>query len=286
VKRQPRYIRRSGVRVKLTDRDKVLLKMLRRFRVARSSDLIAIVFRGVRRDTAAQRLRRLFDAGYLDVRVGDRAEENVYSLGPTGRRWNEDRGRTCGRVPRDRGHHLAIVRAWVGLAVALHDLPGWNLELFRPEWELANGRKNHLPVVPDAMVQMRCDGSGSGAVRIRACLEVDRGTESRRTLAAKISSYEHTRSDGVGLLGWIDYGLAFVLATLGRRHRAAVSELLERHWNGWWLLWDQDAGPREALSGLPPASERPLSDSPYCKGSAGPVSGYTAMDSRPLRQEH
>jgi len=283
VKRQPRCLRRSGVTIKLTDRDEVLLKMLRRFRVARSSDLSAIVFRGIRRDTAAQRLRRLFDAGYLDVRVGDRAEENMYSLGPIGRRWNEDRGRPCGRVPRDREHHLAIVRTWVALAVAMHDVPGWNLELFRPEWELAKGRKHHLPVVPDAMVQLRCDSRGSGSGRIRICLEVDRGTESRRTLAAKISTYEHTRSDGDGLFGWIDYGLAFVLATSGRRHRAAVSELLERHWNGWWLVWDQETGPREALSDLPLAPEQPLSDSPYGKGSPKSVNGCFAMDSRSLR---
>ena len=286
MKRQPRNQRRAGVTVKLTERDEMLLKMLGRFRAARSSDLSAIVFRDIRRDTAAQRLRRLFDAGYLDVRVGDRAEENVYSLGPVGRRWNEECGRSCGRVPRDRGHHLAIVQSWVALAVAVHDMAGYSLELFRPEWELSKGRRHHLPVVPDAMVQLRCDDCRPGPGSIRLCLEVDRGTESRRTLAAKMSAYEQTRSSGVGLFGWTDYGLAFALWTSGSKRRTAISELLERQWNGWWLVWDLEEGPREALSNLPLAPEPPLSASPYRKGSADPVSNYNAKECGPIHRGH
>jgi hypothetical protein len=64
-RRQLRHRRRRGVAVVLTERDEEVLNALARFRLARTSDLMAYAFAGVRRDTAAVRLRRLFDARYL-----------------------------------------------------------------------------------------------------------------------------------------------------------------------------------------------------------------------------
>ena len=65
--RQPRAQRRKGTEVCLTERDHDLLQALARFRAARTSDLIRLCFGNVRKDTAAARLRRLFDSGYLAV---------------------------------------------------------------------------------------------------------------------------------------------------------------------------------------------------------------------------
>ncbi len=118
MSRQPRDRRRSGVRVRLSERDQVVLDALARFRLARTSDLVCFAFPNTRRDTVACRLRRLFDAGFLDVRSGDRSEENRYVLGPAGRAWVQAHGGQPLRAPRGGvAHHLSIVRAWVDLAI-------------------------------------------------------------------------------------------------------------------------------------------------------------------------
>jgi hypothetical protein len=63
--RQPRHRRRRGVAVQLTERDETVLHALARFRLARTSDLCGYAFAGVRKDTVAVRLRRLFDSSRL-----------------------------------------------------------------------------------------------------------------------------------------------------------------------------------------------------------------------------
>ena len=137
MRRQPRNVRKPGVRVRLNQRDEALLAGLARFGIARTGDLVGLVFPGTRSDTAARRLRRLFDAGYLDADFSDRSMENVYRLGPVGRRWVADRGLPETRPPRaGRDHHLATVRTWVDLARFCHEVPGASLTLCLPEWDL------------------------------------------------------------------------------------------------------------------------------------------------------
>src|SRR5207249_9420572 len=142
------------------------------------------------RDTAAERLRRLYDGGLLDVRSAERSEENLYSLGPKGREWLKERGIATGAMPRGGlKHHLGIVEAWVGLAGAAHASQSFSLELFRPDWEIREhpeGREARL--VPDALVQLGLGDGGPGAFRF--ALEVDRGTERPPELRKKVQLYE------------------------------------------------------------------------------------------------
>jgi hypothetical protein len=215
MERIKRTTRRPGVRVQVTTRDERLLRALGRFQMARTSDLIRLCFPGVRRDTVNARLRRLYDASLLEVRMTDRAEDNVYSHGPEGRRLLH----VTGRVPHVGAHHLAIVRFWTELAVAAHE-QRLQLRSFVPDWEL---RRTASGVVPDAIVELGVE---------QFALEVDRGTESLATLANKIRAYRDnllTLPDGIGL----------VVVHEGRA--AALHELLRREWNSWWRLLPVEA---------------------------------------------
>jgi hypothetical protein len=88
--RVPRDCRRTGTKVVLTERDQALLCAVGRFRLVTSADLAVLFFPGRHRDVCADRLRRLFDAGFLEVRAAERAVQNQYSLGPAGRKWIAD----------------------------------------------------------------------------------------------------------------------------------------------------------------------------------------------------
>jgi hypothetical protein len=199
------------VRAQLTRRDDRLLRALARFQMARTSDLIRLCFPGVRRDTVNARMRRLYDAGLLDVRMTDRAEDNVYSLGPEGRRLTS----VTGRIPQVSAHHLAIVHFWTELALAAHE-QALDLKSFVPDWEL---RRTSTGVVPDAIVELGDD---------QLALEVDLGTESLVTLANKIRAY---RDNFLAL----PEGLGLVVVHKGRADK--INELLRREWNSWWRLY-------------------------------------------------
>ncbi len=119
MSRQPRQRRRRGVSVRLQPRDVEMLTALARLRIARTAEIAALCFPGVRKDTVAARLRVLFDAGYLEVTAADRTSPNVYSLGPRGRDLVREAGEQVLPVPRGGlAHHLGIVQTWVGLAAA------------------------------------------------------------------------------------------------------------------------------------------------------------------------
>jgi DNA-binding transcriptional ArsR family regulator len=239
VARQSRTARRTGAVIDLTARDEALLRALGRFRVARTSQLAALFFAGVRRDTAAERLRRLYDAGLLDVRSAERSEENLYSLGPKGREWLKERGIATGAMPRGGlKHHLGIVEAWVELAGAAHASQSFSLELFRPDWEIREhleGRDARL--VPDALVQLGPGDGGLGGLRF--ALEVDRGTERPPELRIKVQLYEALRTGPGGIYGWRELGLVVAIDGAGKRRQEAVEEILQQEWGSWWLLWNE-----------------------------------------------
>ena len=251
MRRQSRVVRRSGVRVELRPRDEALLCALARFRLARTSDLVALVFRGVRRDTATERLRRLFDAGFLALRVEDRSEENVYSLGLIGWRWAEGQGLSPGRPPKGGWeHHLAVVRTWIEVARALHGTTGWRLSCFRPEWEVREfcARRGE-PLVPDAIAEISASETNGQPVSVRIAIEVDLGTEPSRILRSKLRRYRDQLLGGQGLLG-SDFCLAVVVGKVGVGRLSTIRELLEDSWPGLWRTWTLDEGPRDALGQL------------------------------------
>lgn len=172
---QSRNQRRKDVHVVLTKRDEDLLTALARFRIARTSDLLQLAFPGVRRDTALERLRRLFDGAYLEVQSENRMSENVYALGRNGRRWATDRGLPTGKPPKSQAHHLTIVRTWIELR------EHHQLIQTRPDWELRHQLRG-AKAVPDLHVET-IDGA--------FLIEVDMGTESVPTLKAKLAAYQH-----------------------------------------------------------------------------------------------
>jgi hypothetical protein len=266
MKRQRRDKRRRGVEVRLTPRDQSLIQAIARFRIADTGSLLRVSFDGIRRDTAIRRLRLLYDAGWLDLRVPGRDEENLYFLGHRGRAWMEMKGLSASGAPRGPiEHHLGIVRAWA--AVASHGIEGLEVVRSYPDWELrekfgAAGSE----VVPDLLVAFRINGR-----TVPLAIEVDLGTESLRTLSDKLRRYEQLRGDAGGLFRAGDFGLGFAL---GDRHRERqIYELLETEWSGWSLVWCDPSEFREAFAAALAAFSPPLTISPCHKGRAASATG-------------
>jgi hypothetical protein len=258
--RQSRDRRRSGVRVKLSDRDGALLRSLARFRLARTGDLVNLVFQGVRRDTATSRLRRLFDAGYLNVKFRDRSEENIYTLGPRGRAWLKEQGIPVGRIPRgDAAHHLAVVHSWVGLAVAAQGDKTFTIERALPDWEI----REHVdaataPIIPDLIVKGSVGTENGDPQHVHIAVEVDLDTEPMSILAGKIATYEIQRMDG-NLFGCRDFGLVIRLVGATSRRRGQVEQLLDERFGSWFIIW----GDVDTPAGVLDRVRRAFSCSPY-----------------------
>ncbi len=258
--RQSRDRRRSGVRVKLSNRDGVLLRSLARFRLARTGDLVNLVFQGARRDTATSRLRRLFDAGYLNVKFRDRSEENIYTLGPRGRAWLKELKIPVGRIPRgDAAHHLAVVHSWVGLAVAAQENRTFTIERALPDWEI----REHVdaataPIIPDLIVKGSVGTENGDPQHFHIAVEVDLDTEPMSILTGKISTYEIQRTDG-DLFGCRDFGLVIRLAGATSRRRGQVEHLLEERFGSWFIIWRDTDTPAAVLDRITSA----FTGSPY-----------------------
>lgn len=281
MSRQPRDRRRAGVRVRLSDRDQAVIQALARFRLARTSDLVDFAFPETRRDTVARRLRRLFDAGFLDVRSGDRSEENLYVLGPGGRAWVESHGGNPLRAPRGGlAHHVAIVRAWVDLALVADRIDGLQLGLVRSDWEIREHPETAgSPVIPDALVQLSI-GNGHDQQAIRLALEVDLGTEPLSVLARKVGAYERQRQSG-GLFGWPGFGLCAFVPSASLSRRRSVESCIARNWSGWWLVWRDRDELQTLLTNAVNELRPPLTPSPRRKGRDATLTTECTMSSQP-----
>jgi hypothetical protein len=235
----------------------MLLNALARFRMARTSDLVRYSFGRIRPDTASVRLRRLFDVRLLAVQPPALGVENIYRLGPAGKKHLAKQGIEVGRVPRGGlDHHLAIVQAWVAVA----SLEGVELERCLPDWELREKfSATDLRIVPDLFMLARA-GPDIQAIAV----EVDCGTESVRTLNRKIEMYRTLWGRAPGLFGWERFGLA--VACCGPSNHAAISAALKKAWVVPHALWVCQEGPRSALYQLFEELKTPLSASPYPKG--------------------
>ena len=256
--RQLRHRRRSGVAVELTDRDLSVLDGLHRFRLARTSDLVTYAFAGVRRDTAAVRLRRLFDAKYLAILPPRQGSESVYRLGPAGNARLSEEGAKPGRVPRGGlEHHLAIVETWVAVA----GLEGIKIERALPDWELREQFSTaELVVVPDLFLLLRV-GEHQHAVAV----EVDRGTESTAVLNRKLDAYRTLWAQSPGLFGYQRFGVALVCHAPTRR--AQLIPALKKAWVVPHVMWVAPESPNLALHKLFDELGPPLGATPYPEGS-------------------
>ena len=255
--RQPRHRRRRGVAVQLTERDETVLHALARFRLARTSDLVRYAFARVRQDTAAVRLRRLFDSRHLAILPPERGAENVYRIGPAGKQHLAGLGVEVGRVPRGGlQHQLAIVRTWVAIS-ALKDI---QLERCLPDWELREQfAVTELPIVPDLFMLIRV-GKDLHVVAV----EVDCGTESQAVLHRKLDVYRSLWGRAPGLFGWERFGIA--VACYAPSRRAAVSSALKKAWVVPHVLWVAPEDPSSALHKLFEELKPPLGPSPCRKG--------------------
>lgn len=260
IRRQPRYRRRKGVIVRLTERDETVLHALARFRMARTSDLVRYAFAGVRPDTAAVRLRRLFDSRHLAIHPPERGAENVYLLGPAGTRHLADRGVEVGRVPRGGlAHHLAIVQTWVAVS-SLEDI---ELERCLPDWELRQQFSvGELHIVPDLFMLLRA-GEDVHAVAV----EVDCGTESQAVLHRKLDVYRSLWGQAPGLYGYEQFSIA--VACYAPSRRAAVASALKKAWVVPHVMWAAPESPNVALRKLFEELGTPLTATPYRKGREG-----------------
>ncbi len=257
----------------LGPRDEALLRALARFRCARTKDLTALFFHGIRPDTAAVRLRRLHDGGFIEARSLGLSEQNVYRLGPAGRSWAEERGIAAAPPPLPpAAHHLSIVGAWARLAAALAAHETLRLQRFTPDWELRrDGAGASVPVIPDAAIEI---ASRSGAPEtVRLALEVDLATEGLRVLQRKLGAYDASRYfDGEG-------EVTLVVVLLGARERrvAAVQSLLAASAIGRGLVVLDSQWPDAILQRL---REAPLTSSPCGKGSTAAATSRGAVETR------
>jgi len=220
--RQSRSKRRSGARMKLTARDEALLAAVSRFRLCRGADIGRLFFAGRHPDVLRDRLRKLYDGGFLEVHARDRATPNLYSLGPAGRTFVKSRELLVGAVPRPPvDHHLAVVSLWSQVAAAAHSTGSIKLTSFVPDW-ITRSQAGGLTVVPDAQIELR---RGSDVVSVAA--EVDLGNECMAVLRAKLRAYAATAGAGAGELT-----LLLVLDGRGMSRGSRVRELLKSEWVG------------------------------------------------------
>lgn len=269
------------MRVELNQRDEEILAGLARFGIARTGDLVTLAFAGIRADTAACRLRRLLDAGYLEVRSSDRAKESVYLLGPAGRRWVADRGIPETRPPRSEfAHHLATVRTWVQLARACHEIPGVEMTRVLPEWELrVRPEAPGYLVIPDLMAELSVTIPLSPPATVRMAIEVDLSSERPTILRRKVTNYRRLLGVEEGLWGWTNFGLAFVVSDWSEQRQKNIAQSLDATWPGWWVLWELKTGPASALTELLGALGHPLTTSPDGKGRGDRVTAEAVTGS-------
>lgn len=247
--RRKRSVRSGGAVVRLTERDEALLLAVARFGMARSSDLKCLLFPDRHKDVLAHRLRKLFDAGYLEVLMTYLNQENTYTLGPAGKLWTRNRGITPVRPPKANTEHwLGIVSTWVKLSRFAHETPGWTLRLAKPEWELRPRIGGPASaVIPDLVAELSIAGMDSQPRILHLAIEIDRATEASTVLNRKLAAYGRLLSSSEGLFGRREFGLGFALSgwNQGRRRQAFLDRL--KRIPTWSLTWDLDEGPGVAL---------------------------------------
>jgi len=256
--RQPRAQRRKGTEVRLTERDHELLLALSRFRAARTLDLVRLCFGDIRKDTAAARLRRLFDSGYVAVHSDGISKENVYMLATPGRRIVEAAGERPGRIPRGTlEHHLAVVSVWVSLATL--PVPGIELVRVRPDWELREQQATlPLGLIPDLLAILNING------KVRAIsVEVDLGSESIPVLRSKLSRYGALQEPGLILVVYAPE------ASLTRAK--AIRQVLEETCARSSVLWTGAHEIPESVQHLLTQLQPPLTAPPYSDGTSEPL---------------
>jgi len=238
----------------LTDRDLAILHAVTQQRLLTVTEVTWLFFskggaagRGPA-SAAARRLRVLYDAGlvarvFRPVRLGEGQKAIAYTLDRAGAYELARAGlmppealvvRRRQVEPLFYDHTLAVARVWAALGAASAATRGLRLAHWRGESELrqasaAEGQRQLEagereaggagPLIPDGAFHLTLEAEGARVLRARFCLEVDRATEERREVTAK--------------LRWLaaspEYRSHFLLfAILGERRLRSLADVLGR----------------------------------------------------------
>lgn len=208
--RRPRFERAAVRAMRLTPRDREILRAVRRHRLLRSTHLTALV--GGSRQVVLRRLQLLFHHGYLDRPpaqldwYGRASEPLVYALGQGGAnelatavkggpavgRWTTKNRRLSRPFLR---HALAVADIMVAFELACRRHEG--VSLIQPDEVLARapeatrrlrlpfrwqvelhegGRSHRLGVEPDRVFGLRYESGAANRREVFSFLEADRGT--------------------------------------------------------------------------------------------------------------
>lgn len=289
----PRYRRVAGSAppMLLTGRDLALLEDVWRYRLLTTSQIETLRFndpdienRFVSRLTLTRRLKLLFHHRYLrriSRPLSQGSREPVYVLDSEGARVLSQKHGEVAAPPPSRlpaaaalDHLLAIGQMRLSLAVAnppinssakdyefkeyslLEWLAGSKVR-FRVVLEETGRRKQAVSIVPDGCALVRQSGlEPNGFVRHYAFIEVDRGTEPQRTIAAKCRAYlAYWQSGGFARDFSVPVGLGFrvlFVAPTGKRQRTiekAIAGALAPH-QLFRVALEEDITPQRVLQAV------------------------------------
>jgi hypothetical protein len=190
-----RFQRVNREHVRLTERDLQIVQAVFEARYLTNQMITRLLFKPTTFSTCKQRLRYLYDLGYLAKRKAYVNEPDVYYLGPAGKRYivslgeysQEDVNRVAGVSGRGASapllmmsHDLTLSRLYVNARLECASR-GWTLR-----WR--NTRlleRQQLGVEPDAWLQVR-----HGERTREAYVEFTAVMPTRGELASKIARYE------------------------------------------------------------------------------------------------
>ena len=253
-RRQARAVPAADRPFRFTERDEWILEALAKMRFLTTDQIAELGFQRSR-SAANKRLRKLLDAGLVQVWVESLAAPNVYGLTRAGARLLGDaRDQTPIAVPRslegNLAHLLGINQVRISLAIGLEATSG-TLGWWQSDWELR--ARFREAVIPDALFAVNW---GDG-VSSTFALEVDHATRSSRALVAKLLRYRSLLSRGRGL-----YGLEEVVTLVVgfderwlRRHRRTLA-----HVGLGPRLWLTSMNELKAQGGLSTIWQDPMSD--------------------------
>jgi hypothetical protein len=232
----------SGLKASLSARDLLVLATLARVRLATSGQLERLCFAGLTTRRARQALARLADRRLVarlprtvgGVRAG--SGRFVYTLDVAGRRLT---GAGHRRRPWNLGssflaHGLAVTELYVRLVEA--DRTGTlTFSDFTGEpscWRsFAGPGGGRVILKPDALVRMQ-----QGRFEDRWFIEVDRGTESKPTLARKCETYRRYWQSGTEQAASGFFPRVLWLAPDDHRHAQLIDVLSRQPTEAWPLF--------------------------------------------------
>lgn len=188
----PDYVRTLLEQARLTERDELLLRYLAVLAVLSSTQIWRLLWPDTGLSNATRRLRQLYDYHLIDrVRMLDKADGIIYSLGKAGRLWlyGEARGSVGPRVNTAvLRHDLAVAEVLVLLSEEVRRADPENRLKLILDWQgEAEARIVHgerVLVEPDALLRLNTLNHSWPYY-----LELDRGTEGLAAFESKAKHY-------------------------------------------------------------------------------------------------